>query len=267
MTDSIVIVADALKTQRQSLSHQRRLKAWQGVWRFAALCGMTGGLVWSLGLPHWVIRGSSQVKITGNQLLNQGQIQQMLQMNYPQSIWQLPIHQITDQLENQPPIDDVYITRQLFPAQITLTVKERQPVAKASVGTEAGFLDGEGVWIPQKLYPQGAKIAASTQLTILGLNQQSRTYWKQMYPMMISSPVKIMVVDWRDPSNLILKTDLGTVHCGTYGDKFSQQLSVLAKLRELPSRVPKERIIYIDLSNPDSPSVHLKDLPKKPPSS
>ncbi|MEA5511528.1 FtsQ-type POTRA domain-containing protein [Crocosphaera sp. UHCC 0190] len=267
MTDSTVVLADALKTQRQTLSHQRRLKAWQGVWRFAALCGMTGGLVWSLGLPDWVIRGSSQVKITGNQLLNLEQIQQMLQMNYPQSIWQLPIHQLTEQLESQPPIEDIHITRQLFPAQITLTVKERQPVAKASFGKEGGFLDAEGVWIPQKFYPQGAKIATATQLTILGLNRQSQTYWEQMYPMMISSPVKIMIVDWRDPSNLILKTDLGTVHCGTYDHKFSQQLSVLAKLRKLPSQVPKERIIYIDLSNPDSPSVHLKDPPKKPPSS
>lgn len=261
MTDSTLISAETLKHQRQTLRHQRRLKAWQGVWRFVALCGMTGGLVWGLSLPHWMIRSKSQINITGHQFLKESQIQAMLPIDYPQSIWQLPINRLKQTMVNQPPIDEVYFSRQLFPTQLTMTVKERQPVAEAEVKGEAGFLDAEGIWIPRTVYPADQSITPSSQLTVLGFTQSYRHYWQQLYPWLINSPVKIRGVDWRDPSNLILTTELGKVHFGTYGDNFPQQLKALIKLRQLPSQVSIERIIYIDLSNPNAPSVHLKDPP------
>ncbi len=261
MIDSPLVSAETLKRQRQNLRHQRRLKAWQGIWRFVMLCSMTGGLVWSFHLPHWMIRGKSQVKITGNQLLNEAQIQQTLQIDYPQSVWQLPIHQLRQRLIAQPPINDVYFTRQLLPAQITLTVKERQPVAEATVAGKAGFLDEAGIWIPQTSYPASTQITPSSPLKVLGFNEQYPDYWVTLYPLLVNSPIAVTVVDWRDPSNLILTTELGKVHFGSYGDNFPQQLAALAKLGKLPTRVSPERIIYIDLSNPNAPSVHLKELP------
>ncbi len=267
MTDSNLIPTDSLKNYRQTLRNQRRLKAWQGVWRFVALCSMTGGLIWSVSLPHWLIKEKSQIKIMGNERLHQEQIQQMLSMSYPQLIWELPIHQLTEKLQAEPPLKAVHITRQLLPVEVTVMVKERQPVAEATMGGKVGFLDAEGVWIPKTFYQPEAKVKPSVKLKALGLDQQSLVYWKTIYPFILSSPVKIMAIDWRDPSNLILHTELGIVHCGTYGEQFSQQLTALGKLRQLPSRVAKERIIYIDLSNPDAPSVHLKDIPKEPSSS
>ncbi|MDJ0600310.1 MAG: FtsQ-type POTRA domain-containing protein [Crocosphaera sp.] len=264
MTDSTLIPADSLKNQRQNLRHQRRLKGWQGVWRFVFLCGMTGGLIWTVSLPHWLIQAKSQIKILGNERLDQKQIHTMLDLTYPQLIWKLPIHQLREKLESQPPLETVYMTRQLFPVEVTITVKERQPVATATMGQQAGFIDDEGVWIPQSFY-QDAKVKPSVQLKVLGLSSQSLTYWKSIYPLIVSSPVKITAIDWRDPSNLILHTALGKVHCGTYRDReqFLEQLQELSKLRQLSSQVAKERIIYIDLSQPDAPSVHLKDIPSK----
>jgi cell division protein FtsQ len=265
MTDSNLMTAESLKNHRQSLQNQRRLKAWQGVWRFIALCGMTGGLIWSVNLPHWLIREKSQVKIMGNERLNQAQIQKMLQMSYPQFIWELPIHELKEQLEEQPPIKAVYLTRELLPVEVTIMVKERQPVAEAIMEGRAGFLDAEGVWIPQTFYQPEATVKPTVKIKALGLDQQSLAYWKDIYPFIVHSPVKIMAIDWRNPSNLILETELGKVHCGTYGEQFSQQLTALAKLRSsLPSQMPKERIVYIDLSNPDEPLIDVKEPPKTP---
>ncbi len=264
MTNSTLISADSLQNKRQNLRHKRRLKGWQGIWRFIFLCGMTGGLIWSVNLPHWLIQEKSQIKILGNERLDEQQIHAMLEMEYPQLIWKLPIHQLGQKLESQPPLEKVYLTRQLLPVEVTIMVKERQPVAEATMGNKVGFIDDEGVWIPERFY-QGAKAKPSVKLKVLGLSPQSLTYWESIYPLIVNSPVKITALDWRDPSNLILHTALGKVHCGTYIDqeRFVKQLQDLVKLRKLSSQVAKERIIYIDLSNPDSPSVHVKELPAK----
>ncbi|MDJ0660922.1 MAG: FtsQ-type POTRA domain-containing protein [Crocosphaera sp.] len=264
MTDSTLIPADSLKNQRQTLRHQRRLKGWQGVWRFLFLCGMTGGLIWSVSLPHWLIREKSQIKILGNERLDKEQIHTMLDISYPQLIWKLPIHRLRQQLENQPPLESVYLTRQLLPVEVTVMVKERQPVAEATMEGKAGFIDNQGVWIPRSFY-QDAKVKPSVKLKVLGLSPHTLTYWESMYPLIINSPLEITTIDWRDPSNLILHTALGAVHCGTYRDReqFLKQLQGLGKLRQLSSQVAKERIIYLDLSNPDAPSVHLKDIPSE----
>ncbi len=264
MTDSTLIPADSLKNQRQTLRSQRRLKAWQGIWRFLFLCGTTGGLIWGVSLPHWFIQDKSQVKILGNERLNTEQIHQMLNMSYPQLIWKLPIHRLTQQLEGQPPLETVYMTRQLLPVEMTVMVKEREPVAEATMAGNPGFIDAQGTWIPQSFY-QEAKVKPSVQLKVLGLDPQSLTYWESMYPLIVSSPVEIRAIDWRDPSNLILDTALGKVHCGTYlnQEQFLEQLQGLGKLRRLSSKVAKERIIYIDVSKPTAPSVHLTDMPSE----
>ncbi|MDJ0511568.1 MAG: FtsQ-type POTRA domain-containing protein [Crocosphaera sp.] len=265
MTDSSLIANNSLKNQRQALRHQRRLKAWQGVWRFVALCGMTGGLVVSVNLPHWLIEEESQIEILGNERLHPEQIHQMLEIPYPQLIWKLPIHHLTEKLQSQPPLETVYITRKLLPVQVQVMVRERKPVAEVAIEGKAGFVDASGVWIPKTFYQADAEVKPSVQLKALGFNQKNLSYWQTIYPLILSSPVKIKTIDWRDPSNLILHTALGKVHFGTYlgTDKFAEQLTALGKLSPLTSKVKAQRIIYIDLSNTDEPSVHLKDIPDK----
>ncbi len=264
MTDSTIIPTDSLKNKRQNLRSQRRLKAWQGVWRFLFLCGMTGGLIWSVNLPHWLIEEKSQINILGNERLHEDQIHAMLDLSYPELVWKLPIHQLQQKLESQPPVETVYLTRQLLPVEVTVMVKERQPVAEGTMGIKAGFIDDEGVWIPETFY-EGAKDKPSVKLKVLGLTPQSLSYWQDIYPLIINSPVKITALDWRDPSNLVLHTALGKVHCGTYlnQERFVEQLQALGKLRTISSQVDKKRIIYLDLSKPDDPSVHLKEIPQK----
>ncbi|HAC65540.1 MAG TPA: cell division protein FtsQ [Cyanothece sp. UBA12306] len=263
MTDSTLVYSKSLKTQRETLRHQRRLKAWQGIWRFFALCGLTGGLLWLLSWPHWLIHQSSQVKITGNKLLSAEKIRNLLNVKYPQSVWQLPIDQLTEELKESPPIEDIYIARKVLPSQITINVKERQPVAKAFSSQGMGYLDATGVWISQEFYGTKVAVATSQKFTVLGFEQQYRSHWMEIYPLIVASPVKITTVDWRNPSNLILKTELGMVHLGPFSDRLAKQLQTLAKMRKLPSRVPTNRISYLDLSNPDAPSVRLKPQPQK----
>lgn len=248
---------NSLKSKRKTLHIQRKLKVWQGFWRFLALLGMVGGLVWMVSWPHWVIRDQSQIRIVGNRLLSSKKIRQLLKLSYPQSIWQLPLHQLTQQLEAEPPLKDVHLTRQLFPAQVIITVKERQPIAMSTSSQGDGYLDATGIWIPKEFYRKDVKIETKQDLTILGFEPQYRSHWLEIYQLILQSSIKIMIVDWRDPSNLILQTELGTVYCGPYGERFREQLQVLAKMRKLSSRVSPNRIVYLDVSNPQYPSVRL----------
>jgi cell division protein FtsQ len=86
-----------------------------------------------------------------------------------------------------------------------------------------------------------------------------------LYQQIQQSPIAITEVDWRDPNNLILQTELGTVHFGLYGANFGTQLQALDRLRNLPEHPQFKKMDYIDLRDPNSPYLHL--TPQKPPSS
>ncbi|XTZ09632.1 MAG: cell division protein FtsQ/DivIB, partial [cyanobacterium endosymbiont of Rhopalodia yunnanensis] len=113
------------------------------------------------------------------------------------------------------------------------------------------------VWIPKNFYKENTEVKTEQNLTVLGFEPQYRSHWLEIYHLILQSSINVMTVDWRDPSNLILQTELGTVYCGPYSDRFQDQLQVLAKMRELSSRIPSSRIFYLDVTNPRSPSVRL----------
>ena len=69
---------------------------------------------------------------------------------------------------------------------------------------------------------------------------------------------KISEIDWQNPSNLILTTSIGKVHLGSYTSKFPQQLMMLEKLQVITQKVSREKILYIDLTDPDLPAVKEK---------
>lgn len=258
MTGIASVSSTQLKSRRQELQGRRRLKALQAIWRFCAIAGMAGGLVWAIALPQWAIGKQSQIEIEGNRLLSQEQIRQLLPLGKPQSVWQLSTQQFVEQLEATPAIASAQITRQIMPPKLFVEVSERQPVAVATSGRETGYLDATGIFIPKSTYKHADQTWKAPSLKVTGYRSLYRQQWAQLYSIIARSPVKVLEVDWRDPSNLILKTQLGTVYFGAYTQKFPEQLSVLASMSQLSSRVPASQMIYIDLSNPALPTVQLK---------
>lgn len=268
MPDIASVSPNSIKSRRQALKNQRRWKLLQSIWRLLAVGSLAGGAFWLLLLPYWSLRDKSQVKVVGNRLLSAEQIRRLLPLAYPQSLWKLPAQQLGERLEAAAPIADARVARQLFPPTLTVAVSERQPVAAAPTVQGAGFLDAEGVWIPQRFYREAAKDWKPPTLQVLGFEAAYRPYWQQMYPLLAGSRVKISAVDWRNPQNLILKTELGTVYFGAYTPDFSQKLARLSQMRQLPTRVPSNRLTYIDLTNPTAPTLAVKpqksEKPKSP---
>lgn len=286
MTGIVSVSQTELAQRRQQLRFRRRVRFLQTVWRVLAVSSLAGGLFWVATLPAWVIRRPEQVIIQGNHYLPAQTIQTLLPIPYPQSLLRVEPQQIADTLKAKAPIAEVTISRQLFPPSLIVQVKERFPVAIAvqsvpdprltapnrpalpgakTKGTApvVGLLDEKGLWIPLELYTSLNQSLKMPSLKIIGSFQQYHPYWSKLYQEVGNSPVKISEIDWRDPTNLILKTELGVVHLGSYDSQFSYQLSVLDQMRKLKSHPSFSQITYIDLRNPDAPVAQMTQ-PKDP---
>jgi cell division protein FtsQ len=207
--------------------------------------------------------------IEGNHLLSPQVVRELLPLSYPQSILRVEPQTLAKSLESQPPIAQATVKRQLLPPGLTIQVKERRPVAIAQeaaqengkTGQETaanGLVDETGVFLPSSSYAQRPPNLELPTLKVIGSNEQYRPYWSEVYQAVSNSPVKIFEIDWQNPANLILKTELGNVHFGSYSSKFREQLAVLDRMRELPTRIQSSQILYIDLKNPEYPAIQVK---------
>lgn len=271
--ESIASVTQAeLTTRRKKLRRARRIKSFQTIWRSLLVGGMASGLVWALTLPDWVIRQPEQVVIEGNHLLTAKAIRALLPLSYPQSILRVQPQALTHSLEAQAPIAKAIVSRQLLPPGLTIQIKERKPVAIATQNTKSvdatqsvGLLDEQGVWIPRSSYTKLEQNLELPLLKVIGSTAQYHPYWSEVYQAVSHSPVKVFEIDWRDPMNIILKTELGNVYCGSYSSRFTEQLRILDQMRELPSHIQQSQIAYIDLKNPDLPAIQMKKSNDPPP--
>lgn len=275
---SIVSVSPAdLNHRRQTLRRLRRRQIGHQIWRAIALGSLASGLVWGASQPVWVIREPEQIAIEGNQLLSDRTIRSLLPLSYPDSLLRIEPQALAEQLESQQSvIAKATVTRQLFPPGLTVQIQERHPVAIAlsqrysanqSFGTPqgktpsqtgtVGLLDKKGDWIPWKNYADIEKSLPLPTLKIIGSRQQYLSYWSQLYQVVDRSPVKVSEIDCQNPDNLILKTELGTVHVGPYTTQLAEQLKVLDRMRQLSAKLNGRQIAYIDLKKPAAPAIQL----------
>jgi cell division protein FtsQ len=242
--------------RRKQIRQKLRIKFFQHIWQFLFISGLTGGMLWVATLPDWTLRSANQVDIEGNRLLTQEALKQLVPVAYPQSIFQVQPGAIAAKLEASAPVRSVVVTRTLFPARITIQVQERDPVAKAEIDGQMGLVDADGAWMPFKSYPTKFE---KPELTVLGLNKRVLPLWPSAYHQISQRRIKISQVDWRDETNLILKTELGKVHCGLYSStEFAKQLETLERLRPLPQKLKSQSFAYIDLTNALSPILEMK---------
>ncbi len=265
-----------LAERRRRLRRQRRWRSLQSSWRAITVSGFTVGLVWITTLPAWVIRQPNQIQIEGNQLLSPQAIQSLLPIAYPQSLLSIQPQAIAQHLESQGPIAQAIVTRQLFPPSLSIHIQERRPVAIAythSASLEAapvadrnaaaagiGLLDEKGNWMPLESYTALNQSIQLPTLKVIGTPEQYRTQWVELYQAVSRSPIKVTQIDWHDPANLILSTDLGIVHFGSFGSRFSQQLRALDQMRQLPQNIDPNEIAYIDLTNPEAPMIQMVEV-------
>jgi cell division protein FtsQ len=75
--------------------------------------------------------------------------------------------------------------------------------------------------------------------------------------------VKVAEINCQDPTNLMLKTELGTVYLGVPDPQLSDKIKVLAQMRHLPAKINSSQIEYIDLKNLETPLVQVNQQNRK----
>ncbi len=271
MAGMISISRTILQGRRQRLRHRRQRRIIQSIWRTLAVSGLASGLMWMAIQPIWVLTDPHEIMISGNQLLSDKAIQSRLMLSYPQSLWRIQPSKIAQALMEQPTIEQATVTRRLFPPGLIVQIKERVPVAitysdpnhreQSKIDTEhkkatVGLLDASGVWMPLEKHTSSTTVKLPS-LKVIGLPEQYRPYWAQLYQALSQSSVKVTEIDWQDPTNLILKTEIGKVILGTPSSQLSEQIRVMTQMRHLPAQLNLSQIEYIDLKNPDYPLVQM----------
>jgi cell division protein FtsQ len=271
---------ETLAERRRNLRRQRGWKVLRTIWRTIVVSSMAGGLVWTLTLRFWVLKTPEQVQIQGTELLSPDTIRELLALRYPLSLLHVEPQTLVHLLESSAPIAHAAVSREVMPPRLVVQVQERQPVAQAALAPNApsdpaaakdawGLLDERGFWIPLEQFTNLQSVEDLPSLKVFGMRPEVQGDWASLYRIIHESPIEITEVDWRDPSNLMLQTELGRVHFGPYGVNFAQQLQSLDRLRNLPEHPQFEEINYIDLRNPETPYLHLTSSPStaQPPSS
>ncbi|MDJ1184306.1 cell division protein FtsQ/DivIB [Roseofilum casamattae] len=249
-----------LARRRQRLRRQQRLKVLQTLWQTLAVGAIAYGGGWLISQPNWTIREPEQAIITGNQLVKTEALRSLLPIDYPQSLFRVEPDQIAMALESKGPIAKATVTRQLFPLGLTIAVIERLPVAIAlsSENNEShtGLIDEQGIWMPMENYTSLTSFPLPT-LKIIGDRRYYQEHWPEVYRALSSSPAEVLEINWQNPRNIILTTEVGPVHLGPYTSDFPRQLEVLDRMRKLPQQLDPSAMDYIDLSNPDSPYIQM----------
>jgi cell division protein FtsQ len=142
-------------------------------------------------------------------------------------------------------------------------IQERQPVAIAYQNHQSGYIDQEGVFIAKSFYEKNPQQLPAFSLKVFGYGPQYQQYWPEVYNLIQDFPVKVSEINWQNPSNLVLTTELGKVYLGAISPQFGRQLKQLEQLRSLSSYIPLSEIVYIDLSNLEVPTVQLKQKSEK----
>ncbi len=267
MTNLQSISNRELLSRRQQLRRQRRLRLIQILWQAMAVSSLTGGLFWLINQPIWFIRQPEQINVEGNQLLSDQTVRSFLRLSYPQSLWKIQPQTLAQTLESKSQIVSASVTRQLLPPSLMIKIQERQPVAVAypslnlsqpPANQQIGWLDASGDWNLIENYTELEKSKQLPTLKVIGNVNQYQAYWSELYQALSRSPVKILQVNWQDPSNVILETEIGTVHVGPYSSKFPEQLRVIDRMRNVPQQIDKSQMMYFDLNNPSQPFLQMR---------
>ncbi|MEH1856420.1 MAG: FtsQ-type POTRA domain-containing protein [Nostoc sp.] len=268
MAGIISVSRTDLAQRRQKLRRQRQMKIIQAIWRTFAITGLAGGLLWVAIQPVWMLKAPKQIVMkSGNKLLSDQTTQSLLALSYPQSLWRIEPSAIANSLKKQPTIAQAIVRRRLFPPGLIIEIQERVPVAvtqtRGNNKVIIGLLDASGAWMPLEKYTSLNPTKKLPNLRVIGSPKQYCSYWTQLHEAVSRSPVKVMEINCQNPTNLILKTELGDVHLGVPGPQLSEQIKVLAQMRPLATKFNSSQIEYIDLKNPEYPLVQMNQKDQK----
>lgn len=270
MPDITEYSRENLTDRRKGLKKRRQRLFWQQLWRHTAMIGLTLGCFSLATSNRWQLTSVEQINLSGNRLLSDEVVYDLMAIEYPLSLLKVHPLDLETTLMTEGPIANAMVRRRLLPPGLNIRIQERTPVAIALPNIEVaitsldnspqsftttGLLDANGYWMPYNSFTQLG--TDEPELQVQGMRPAYQKDWSTIYRALQKTPVHIYRLDWRDPTNVILYTELGTVHMGPYGSNFLKQLTALDQMRNLNAKMDIEEIAFIDLRNPDNPTLEI----------
>lgn len=270
-----------LAHRRAQLKAQRKIRFYKMAWRALFMAVLALGTVRLARSPIWLIRNAEQidVKARENARLSEENVRALLPVPYPQSLLSVQPDELASNLTALSPIEEAAVSRRLIPPGLRVDVKERRPVAitlpnieqpleaipeEPAPFKEPGMIDAEGYWMPRNSFAELGAIAPPPTLTVKGMQTSQIDSWRSLYQQLSRSPVVITGLDWSQPSNLTLHTELGIVHIGPYSQNFAMQLAALDKMRLVGDQINPEKVAFIDLKDPEKPVISILQATSNP---
>ena len=254
---------EQLKQRRRQLRQQRRVRAVKSLWRFGCMSGILAGVVWIVNQPNWMLSKPEQVRIEGNSYLTEATVRSILAIPYPQLMMELAPEQLSARLLDRGSMTTLRIDRGLLPPRLLVQVRDSPPVARI-VEDESSetqkFVDARGLQLPIASY-QSIVQQSPPNRRLRVPERGNCPGWTQLYRSIQTSPVAIGIIDCRNPQNLFLQTEVGKVRLGNIENesRLNTKIQKLDRLRDWKQSTPNpETFDYLDLENPDSPHLQLK---------
>lgn len=226
------------------------------------MSAILGGFAWTASRSDWKISQAEQIRVEGNQYLTDRTIRSILAIPYPQLIMELAPEHLTAKLIAQGSISSAKIDRGLLPPQLVVQVQDLPPIAHVMQSDDSlsqTFVDERGSQVPLSSY-QPTVLSSLPKLLLRLPSAGICPDWKQLYRSIQTSPVKIGIVDCRDPQNLFLQTEIGKVRLGAaeINSRSNERIQQLDRLRNWQKGTSAADVDYLDLENPDAPRLQLK---------
>ena len=240
------------------LQQKNRQRSRIALWRCWLVTSLVASSVAIIASTYWQIKKPAQVIFEEDIFVAESTIYSLLKLNYPQWLWTILSHELSDNLKSIPPIVDAMVTKQMLPPQIKVRLQERVPVAVAFSEGKIGFLDSDGVWLDAKFYRYSREQPNLNlpQLKVINFQASYQETWSEIYRLSaMYQEIELSEVRWDETAHLYLKTNIGKIYLGSDRSLLPQQFQALARFPELATSEHLAAIEYLDLSNPKIPFI------------
>lgn len=251
-----------LKQKLSRLKLAERKVHYRNSWRSLIVCGFVGTMFSVAMSPRWLVSSLEQFQIRGDRLVSQEAIYDILEiatqdmLSEPaqnQPLWSVDSKAISKQLQGIPALEQVRISKTLFPPTIKVDIQERIPVATAISNKKVGFLDYRGVWLDPNWYRPQSKEYPLTAIKVVNFQPSYQETWTEIYSLINAYPnIEVQEVIWQADGVAIVQTAQVQAILGAESKLLARQFAALASFTDLAQEKDLTEFSQIDLRNPDS---------------
>lgn len=246
--------------RRRQLRRQRRNQRLRHLWRLLVFTALAGGLGYGLLRQGWILRGPSQIEVSGSTQVSRDQVIRAAGLSFPLPLLGLQPKRLDQELRAALPIERVRVSRLMLPPRLRIELVDREAVARAerftSQGMERGYVDRLGNWIVNRQEP-AVRIKGNASLKVVGWNERHRPALQQLLEARTRLGPGLREVRFDPAGSIWLATSqLGAIRLGPSDGQLPRRLEVAkALMTSLPARMKGRQPRLIDLSDPEQPEL------------